>query len=81
MTTCLNIKTYRKWINIIFRIKLTKSFELVSTESIRSGALMELFYTVEMDRGVEPRDLVNKLTEVNTGQRVTVLSGYDQTDL
>jgi len=34
-----------------------------------------------MDRGVEPRDLVNKLTEVNTGQRVTVLSGYDQTDL
>ena len=62
-------------------IKLTKSFELVSTESIRSGALMELFYTVEMDRGVEPRDLVNKLTEVNTGQRVTVLSGYDQTDL
>lgn len=62
-------------------IKLTKSFELVSTESIRNGALTELFYTVEMDRGVEPRDLVNKLTEVNTGQRVTVLSGYDQTDL
>ena len=62
-------------------IKLTKSFELVSTESIRNGALTELFYTVEMGKGVEPRDLVNKLTEVNTGQRVTVLSGYDQTDL
>tara|TARA_R110000772_G_scaffold161502_8_gene272640 strand:- start:967 stop:1644 length:678 start_codon:yes stop_codon:yes gene_type:complete len=62
-------------------IKLTKSFELVSTETIRSGALLELFYTVELNRGAEPRDLVNKLSEVNTGQRVTVLSGYDQTDL
>lgn len=62
-------------------IKLTKSFELVSTETIRNGALMELFYTVELSRGVEPRQLVNQITEVNTGQRVTVLSGYDQTDL
>jgi uncharacterized membrane protein YhiD involved in acid resistance len=62
-------------------IKLTKSFELVSTETVRNGALMELFYTVELNRNVEPRELVNQITEVNTGQRVTVLSGYDQTDL
>lgn len=62
-------------------VTMTKSFELVSTETVRNGALMELFYTVELDRGVEPRDLVNRLTDVNTGQRVTVLSGYDQTDL
>ncbi|MAM70697.1 MAG: DUF4956 domain-containing protein [Gammaproteobacteria bacterium] len=62
-------------------IKLTRSFELVSTETIRNGALLELLYTVEPNQGVLPRDIVTSLSDVNTGQRVTVLSGYDQTDL
>ena len=62
-------------------IKMTKSFDLVSTETVRSGALLELFYTVEMKKSSKPRELVEALREVNTGQRVTVLSGYDQTDL
>jgi hypothetical protein len=59
----------------------TKSFELVSTETVRSGALLELFYTIEMKRGGKPRELVEALREVNAGQAVTVLSGYDQTDV
>ncbi|MBL4820352.1 MAG: DUF4956 domain-containing protein [Gammaproteobacteria bacterium] len=62
-------------------IKFTKSFDLVSTETVRSGALLELFYTVEMNKNLKSGDLVQALTAVNTGQRVTVLSGYDQTDL
>jgi uncharacterized membrane protein YhiD involved in acid resistance len=62
-------------------IKLTKSFDLVSTETIRNGALLELLYTVEPNPGIQARDLVMRLSDVNTGQRVTVLSGYDQTDL
>ena len=59
----------------------TKDFELVSTETVRSGALLELFYTVQMPSGAKPRELVAALMEVNGGQRVTVLSGYDQTDI
>lgn len=62
-------------------VKQTKSFELVSTETVRGGALLEALYTVEMRRGVKPRQLIEALTEVNTGQRVTVLSGYDQSDV
>ena len=62
-------------------VKMTKGFELVSTETIRSGALLELFYTVEMKKDSKPKELVDALSAVNTGQRVTVLSGYDQTDL
>lgn len=62
-------------------VKKTKSFDLVSTETVRSGALHELFYTVEMKRGTKPRELIEALTAVNAGQSVTVLSGYDQTDL
>jgi hypothetical protein len=62
-------------------VSKTKSFDLVSTETVRNGALLELFYLVEMSKGLKPGDLVEALTAVNSGQRVTVLSGYDQTDI
>ncbi|SHK62451.1 protein of unknown function [Pseudonocardia thermophila] len=62
-------------------IRCTTEFELVSTESIRGGALTELFYTVRLKKGVSPGDLVAALREHNAGQRVAVLTGYDQTDL
>ncbi|RNH97826.1 DUF4956 domain-containing protein [Micromonospora aurantiaca (nom. illeg.)] len=59
----------------------TSEFELVSMESIRGGALTELMYTVRLKKGHEPGDLINALGERTGGQRVTVLTGYDQTDL
>jgi len=62
-------------------VKKTRSFELVSTETVRSGTLIELFYTAELRRGVKPRELVEALRAVNSGLNVTVLSGHDQTDL
>lgn len=62
-------------------IQHTDEFELVSMESIRAGALMELMYTVKIKKGHEPADLIGALRERNQGQSVTVLTGYDQTDL
>ncbi|MFC8431926.1 DUF4956 domain-containing protein [Streptomyces sp. NPDC057253] len=62
-------------------IKYTSEFELVSTETIRGGALTEVFYTVRMKKGTEPGDLVAALQARTSGQRVTVLTGYDTTDL
>ncbi|WP_024796686.1 DUF4956 domain-containing protein [Tomitella biformata] len=56
-------------------------FELVSTESARSGALTELYYTAQLKKGHKPATLIGELSAVNTGQRVTVLTGYDQTDI
>ena len=56
-------------------------FELVSTESTRAGALNELYYTARLKKGKQPAELIAALTEVNAGQRVTVLTGYDQTDI
>ncbi|GAC01544.1 MULTISPECIES: DUF4956 domain-containing protein [Gordonia] len=58
-----------------------KEFELVSTESVRSGALSELYYTAQLKKGTKPGELISALSAVNTGQRVTVLTGYDQTDI
>jgi hypothetical protein len=42
-------------------IRYTTEFELVSTETIRGGALNEVFYTVRMKTGTEPGDLVTAL--------------------
>ena len=62
-------------------IEHCSEFELVSTESARSGALTELYYTAQLKKGRKPGDLIPALSAVNSGQRVTVLTGYDQTDI
>ena len=62
-------------------IAQTSEFELVSIESIRGGALTELTYTVRLKKGSEPGTLIAALGERTGGQRVTVLTGYDQADL
>ncbi len=62
-------------------VRHTDEFELVSMESIRGGALLELMYTVKIKKGSEPADVISGLRERNHGQSVTVLTGYDQTDL
>ncbi|MDO3398617.1 DUF4956 domain-containing protein [Mycolicibacterium neoaurum] len=62
-------------------IDYCSEFELVSTESARVGALNELYYTAQLKKNRKSGDLVAALAEVNTGQRVTVLTGYDQTDI
>ncbi|MCK2218392.1 DUF4956 domain-containing protein [Actinomadura sp. ATCC 31491] len=62
-------------------VRHTDEFELVSMESIRAGALLELMYTVKIKKGSEPADVIAALRERNHGQSATVLTGYDQTDL
>lgn len=62
-------------------IAATEEFELISTESIRGGALVEHSYTARLSKGVEPSDLISRLRVVTAGQKATVLTGYDQTDL
>lgn len=60
---------------------LTTQSELVSLESIRGGALTELMFTVKLKEGASPGDLVAALQRKAKGQKVTVLTGYDRTDL
>ncbi|MFF0240518.1 DUF4956 domain-containing protein [Rhodococcus pyridinivorans] len=62
-------------------IKHCSEYELVSTESARAGALVELYYTAQLKKGTSSNDLIAALSAVNAGQRVSVLTGYDQTDL
>ncbi|WP_035701032.1 DUF4956 domain-containing protein, partial [Glycomyces tenuis] len=62
-------------------IRHTDEYEQVSIETIRGGALTEATYTVKLKSGRKPADLLDHLRTVTQGQQVTVLTGYDQTDL
>lgn len=62
-------------------VEETTEFELISTESIRSGALIEYAYTARLKKNVSPSELIVRLREINAGQKAAVLTGYDQTDL
>ncbi|RNE48166.1 DUF4956 domain-containing protein [Corynebacterium alimapuense] len=57
------------------------SFEMISAESVRGGALTEYSYTAQMRKTVKPQELVSALRDVNYGQKATVLTGHDQTDV
>lgn len=62
-------------------VEHTTDAELVSIESIRGGALNELLYSVRLKSGVGPGDLVTALQGVTDGQKATVLTGYDRSEL
>lgn len=60
---------------------LTREVELLSAETIRGGALVELVYSVRLKPDVNPGEVTRGLAPLASGQRVTVLTGYDRTDL
>ncbi|MFI2364735.1 DUF4956 domain-containing protein [Promicromonospora sp. NPDC019610] len=62
-------------------VRMTREFELVSVETVRGGALTELFYSVRLKPGVTTAEIIEALSEINSGQKVTVLTGYDQSDM
>jgi len=62
-------------------IRNTDEYEQVSIETIRGGALLEYTYTVRLKKAKNAAGLLGELREVTSGQQVTVLTGYDQTDL
>ena len=55
--------------------------DLVSAETIRAGALVELVFSVRLRSGIESGAVVAALGTVSDGQKVTVLTGHDRSDL
>ena len=62
-------------------LRYTSQSELVSMESIRGGALTELMYSVRLKPSTQPSDLLTAMQVKTGGQKVSLLTGYDQTDL
>jgi uncharacterized membrane protein YhiD involved in acid resistance len=60
---------------------LTTSAELVSADSVRSGDGTELLYNVVLRKGVKADQVVDAVRQLNGGQRVSLLTGYNTIDL
>jgi hypothetical protein len=62
-------------------VRFTSESELVSAETIRGGALTELMYSVRLKSAEESSAFISAIQAKTAGQKVTLLTGYDQTDL
>ncbi len=62
-------------------LEYTKESDLISIDTVRSGTLTELVYSVVVKRDSQRQDFINALRERAGNQRVSLITGYDTTDL
>lgn len=62
-------------------VPFTTHAQLVSIETIRGGALTEVTYAVKLKEAAAVTQVIDALQRLTEGQKVTVLTGYDRTDL
>jgi uncharacterized membrane protein YhiD involved in acid resistance len=62
-------------------VQYTSQSQLVSLETVRAGALTEVMWAVKLKASTKPAELLAALQQRTGGQKVTVLTGYDRTDL
>ncbi len=62
-------------------LKYTTHSELVSVDSVRSGMLTEVVYSVNMDNSVKKQEFIGALKAINGNQKVSLITGYNSTDL
>ena len=62
-------------------VKYTSSSELISVDSIHGGMLTELTYSVGLKKASRIQDLLSEIKKLNGNNRVTLIAGYNSTDL
>lgn len=61
--------------------KFTLGSELVSMDSVRGGALTELVYSINMDSSANKQKFIWEIKAINSNQKVSLITGYNSTDL
>jgi len=61
--------------------KHTRVSNLISIDSVRAGMLTELIYSVDLKNSAKAKDFLTELKKLNENQKVTLVTGYNQTDL
>jgi uncharacterized membrane protein YhiD involved in acid resistance len=61
--------------------RYTSSSELISADSIQSGTLTELTYSVGLKKSAEVQEFLTEIGSLNGNSRVTLVAGYNGTDL
>jgi uncharacterized membrane protein YhiD involved in acid resistance len=62
-------------------LKYTSSSELISVDTVRAGMLTELTYSVGMKKQGQIQEFLAALKGLNGNNRVTLIAGYNSTDL
>jgi uncharacterized membrane protein YhiD involved in acid resistance len=62
-------------------VKYTSSSELISVDSIHGGMLTELTYSVGLKKAGKIQDFLTEIKKLNGNNRVTLIAGYNSTDL
>jgi len=62
-------------------LKYTSSSELISVDSVHSGMLTELTYSVGLKHPDKIQEFLGEIKRLNGNQRVTLIAGYNSTDL
>jgi uncharacterized membrane protein YhiD involved in acid resistance len=61
--------------------RYTSSSELISADSIHSGMLTELTYSVGMKKSTQVQEFLTEIRNLNDNNKVTLIAGYNGTDL
>jgi len=62
-------------------LKYTNSSELISVDSVHSGMLTELTYSIGMKKSGLIQDFLAEIKNLNGNNKVTLIAGYNSTDL
>jgi uncharacterized membrane protein YhiD involved in acid resistance len=62
-------------------VKYTTTSELISVDSVQSGMLTELTYSVGLKKQSKIQEFLSEIKLLNGNNRVTLIAGYNGTDL
>ena len=62
-------------------LKYTHSSELISADSVHSGMLTELTYSIGLKHANQVQQFLAELQELSGNNKVTLIAGYNSTDL
>lgn len=62
-------------------LKYTDASELISVDSVHNGMLTELTYSIGMKKANKIQEFLTDIKNLNGNNRVTLIAGYNSTDL
>jgi len=62
-------------------LKYTSVSELISVDSVQNGTMTELIYSVGLKKSALMQDFLAEIKKLNGGGKVTLIAGYNGTDL
>ncbi|MFZ5909375.1 MAG: DUF4956 domain-containing protein [Chloroflexota bacterium] len=62
-------------------VKYTHASELISVDTIHDGALTELTYSIGLKKSNRVQDFLSEIRSLNGNHKITLIAGYNSTDL